>query len=333
MPDTNAAPLQAATMKGLGFSSQTSVSTPRPPKKSRTRTPASEKLTEHPRSSRPRDRFSTTHTPRRHEPYTTSRAHQTETPEPLPRPHKKKARRRLEQQMREMEAYRETPDAESSETRRTTTADASPAWYGHSALPPYVDPSSATKPYTPSTPSWRNNTLGAQTTPLGRCDTFLDFSGRRDFHTGPTTRAFRVSNTRSTPRSETRDRSPRIPVRNAPQPTQEYLDLASQPPVDLPSPQKLLIVLDLNGTLMFRMKAKARMNSAKPLLRPGIHKFMDYIFENFAVMVWTSARPENAEQMVAATFTKTQRAKLLGIWARALTHPSSLRMVMTHTRQ
>lgn len=43
---------------------------------------------------------------------------------------------------------------------------------------------------------------------------------------------------------------------------------------------------------------------------------MDYLFENFAVMVWTSARPENAEQMVAATFTKEQRGKLLGIWAR-----------------
>lgn len=110
-----------------------------------------------------------------------------------------------------------------------------------------------------------------------------------------------------------RTRPARIPVRNVPVPTEEYMTLASEPPADLAAPQKLLVILDLNGTLMYRPGAN---RSKSPILRPGLKQFRKYLFKNFHVMVWTSARPENAEYMVQAAFSPAEREQLLGVWAR-----------------
>jgi hypothetical protein len=44
--------------------------------------------------------------------------------------------------------------------------------------------------------------------------------------------------------------------------------------------------------------------------------FLEDLFASFQVLVWTSARPENAHLMVDAAFTEEQKNRLLAIWGR-----------------
>ena len=59
-----------------------------------------------------------------------------------------------------------------------------------------------------------------------------------------------------------------------------------------------------------------RTSSQKPILRPHLREFICYIFRHFKVMIWSSATPRNVHAMIAAVTTPTQRAQLVGIWAR-----------------
>jgi hypothetical protein len=83
------------------------------------------------------------------------------------------------------------------------------------------------------------------------------------------------------------------------------------PSINLAQPLPKLIILDLNGTLVFRKKTR------KITLRPFLKEFIDYLFTdgNFLVMVWTTARPENTKIMVDLIFGD-QREKLIAIWSR-----------------
>ena len=56
--------------------------------------------------------------------------------------------------------------------------------------------------------------------------------------------------------------------------------------------------------------------SMAPILRPYLQEFMSYIFNNFKVMFWSSATPQNVNYMIAATTTPQQRPKLIATWAR-----------------
>lgn len=123
----------------------------------------------------------------------------------------------------------------------------------------------------------------------------------------PRTDSAKYSTTTWKPRKPTA-----LPV---PVPTERYLEVSLQPSVRLEKPSGLLIILDLNGTLLYRRSA-SRSSSRRPQCRPGLSKFLDFIFENFSVMVWTSAQPNNAMLMVDALFTNNQKEMLLGIWAR-----------------
>ncbi|KAG0637717.1 HAD-like domain-containing protein [Tuber brumale] len=98
----------------------------------------------------------------------------------------------------------------------------------------------------------------------------------------------------------------------APAPTQDYLAKSLLKPQTLPRAPKQLLVLDLNGTLVYRRKG----NTANPKCRPELDSFLDYIFTHFSVMVWTSAQPGNAHRMVNTIFTEEQKKKLLTVWAR-----------------
>ncbi|RPB05791.1 HAD-like protein [Choiromyces venosus 120613-1] len=97
----------------------------------------------------------------------------------------------------------------------------------------------------------------------------------------------------------------------APVPTQDYLAKTLLKPQLLPTAAKQLLVLDLNGTLVYRRKSYTN-----PVCRPELDKFLDYIFTHFSVMVWTSAQPGNAQRMINKVFTKKQENKLLTVWAR-----------------
>ena len=74
----------------------------------------------------------------------------------------------------------------------------------------------------------------------------------------------------------------------------------------------LLVILDMNGTLLFR---KARGGRAF-VGRPRVNEFIQYLLAHHKVMVWSSAKPENVNGMSEKLFTKEERDQLVAIWAR-----------------
>lgn len=97
----------------------------------------------------------------------------------------------------------------------------------------------------------------------------------------------------------------------APRPTEGYLRIANLPCRWASKPQHLLLVLDLNGTLIYRRKASSRYQP-----RPSLQAFLDYCFANHSVLVWSSATPSNVTTVCSKLFTPEQRLKLLGEWGR-----------------
>ncbi|KNG50390.1 phosphoprotein phosphatase [Stemphylium lycopersici] len=98
----------------------------------------------------------------------------------------------------------------------------------------------------------------------------------------------------------------------APQPTQEYLDQAAGEPSPTENPDQMLVILDLNGTVLFRPNRNAKTMIQRPFLKP----FLRYLFENFKVMVWSSARPDNVKSLVSQALDNDLRSKLVAQWAR-----------------
>ncbi|KAH8701205.1 NLI interacting factor-like phosphatase-domain-containing protein [Phaeosphaeriaceae sp. PMI808] len=97
----------------------------------------------------------------------------------------------------------------------------------------------------------------------------------------------------------------------APHPTDLYLDQAAQEPTTT-HPGHILVILDLNGTVLYRPNKNAQSMTARPYLQP----FLRYLFSNFKVMVWSSARPVNVKSLVEQSLGKDLRAKLVATWAR-----------------
>lgn len=107
--------------------------------------------------------------------------------------------------------------------------------------------------------------------------------------------------------------APRKHVMGRPSPTPFYTYLASQQPQLLTLPRPLLVVLDLNGTLLKRSKFSGA-NTFVP--RPYVQEFLAYIFANHNVMIWSSARPENVATMCSDLLTPQQLKQLVAVWAR-----------------
>jgi len=99
----------------------------------------------------------------------------------------------------------------------------------------------------------------------------------------------------------------------APEATEQYLIQAKSAPVKLSKKRKLLVILDLNGTLLARPD---RRYPARFVTRPGVPQFLEYIFENHVVMVYTSMQRRNAGVVVGDLFSPEQRQKLVVLWAR-----------------
>ncbi len=96
-----------------------------------------------------------------------------------------------------------------------------------------------------------------------------------------------------------------------PKPEKAYLALASRRANCLQHPQRLLLVLDLNGTLLYR-----KVGSSSYIPRPLLPQFLSYCLSNHRVLVWSSATPFNVSAICAHLFTPEQRKNLLGQWAR-----------------
>jgi NLI interacting factor-like phosphatase len=114
-----------------------------------------------------------------------------------------------------------------------------------------------------------------------------------------------------------------IPEFHNPKPTPDYILTTSVPPYRLENPTTKLLILDLNGTLLHRPRhpdkernMDMRQSSITPVLRPHLAEFLSYIFRNFKIMFWSSAKPHNVNSMIAATLSPEQREQVLAIWAR-----------------
>ncbi|KAF2118813.1 HAD-like domain-containing protein [Lophiotrema nucula] len=106
--------------------------------------------------------------------------------------------------------------------------------------------------------------------------------------------------------------SPKIPM-PAPKPTDDYLAQSAQDNYVIDPPERMLVILDLNGTLIYRPN---RHRPTHMIARPFLKPFLAYLFENFAVMVWSSARPENVKVLVNNALDHTLRDKLVAYWGR-----------------
>ena len=80
----------------------------------------------------------------------------------------------------------------------------------------------------------------------------------------------------------------------APAPTEAYMMQAAEKPSTVELSGRILVILDLNGTLLYRPSR----NNTKMIARPFLAPFLRYLFSNFAVMVWSSARPQNVAALV-----------------------------------
>ena len=109
----------------------------------------------------------------------------------------------------------------------------------------------------------------------------------------------------------TKSASTGIKPLSGPTPTAEYLSIAESSLQLAARPQRLLLVLDLNGTLIYRQRYSSKY-SQRPFLQP----FLDYCFANHSVMIWSSATPPNVSAVCAQMFSPGRRRELLGEWGR-----------------
>ncbi|KAK7515150.1 NLI interacting factor-like phosphatase-domain-containing protein [Phyllosticta citriasiana] len=114
------------------------------------------------------------------------------------------------------------------------------------------------------------------------------------------------------PKSPKRER-PNKPGPPRPDPSPGYLFQSAMMPYRLHTPQPLLIIMDLNGTLLHRPK---RASSSKFIQRPFSQAFISYLFAYHTVMVWSSARPSNVNLMCKGLFSADQRKQLVVEWGR-----------------
>jgi hypothetical protein len=96
-----------------------------------------------------------------------------------------------------------------------------------------------------------------------------------------------------------------------PRPTSEYDRKSRETPLPVFPSQRLLVVIDLNGTLLHRKNAKASFVGRK-----HVGRFLAHLLQHHAVMIWSSSKPDNVSKMVAQLFSKDDRAKLAAEWAR-----------------
>ena len=100
-----------------------------------------------------------------------------------------------------------------------------------------------------------------------------------------------------------------------PEPTALYLDGAALPSALIPTARHILVVIDLNGTLLYRPNSHRQPRYF--VLRPGAQSFLSFCLSNFRVMIWSSARPGNVSAMLSQLpLTPKQRGDIIAVWGR-----------------
>jgi hypothetical protein len=108
-----------------------------------------------------------------------------------------------------------------------------------------------------------------------------------------------------------RQRSPTPPVK-VPLPTLQYLNQASLKP-EKTEKRPLLVILDLNGTLIYR---KLRKFPPKFARRTGLDHFLAMLVENYKVMIWSSSQPQTVNAVCEQIFPGPMHDALVARWGR-----------------
>lgn len=103
------------------------------------------------------------------------------------------------------------------------------------------------------------------------------------------------------------------PPVNIPVPTSAYMQQASQTPKLRSHPQPLLIILDLNGTLIFRKHKKLPPNFAR---RAGLEQFLDELTQKYSVMIWSSSKPATVDAICKKLFPDDKKDSIVAMWGR-----------------
>ncbi|KAF7718669.1 Uncharacterized protein PECH_001447 [Penicillium ucsense] len=103
------------------------------------------------------------------------------------------------------------------------------------------------------------------------------------------------------------------PPMTVPSPSKSYLTQASKPPRKSPTKRPLLVILDLNGTLIYRKHRRLPPVFAR---RHGLDEFLDILTSQYAVMIWTSSKPPTLHAICDQLFTPEKRRKLVALWGR-----------------
>lgn len=125
--------------------------------------------------------------------------------------------------------------------------------------------------------------------------------------------------------------APSLQSGGVPEPTPYYLAQSLVPSVICPNLQPILVVIDLNGTILHR----GGRSRTEFIERPFAQQFLNYMFHNFIVMIWSSARPENTYAMCNRILPPDQLRRTAAVWGRdrfGLTTSDYTRRVQVYKR-
>ncbi|KAJ5147816.1 hypothetical protein N7526_001168 [Penicillium atrosanguineum] len=123
---------------------------------------------------------------------------------------------------------------------------------------------------------------------------------------------FQGAQSMSTIASPRRARSGTPPVM-IPVPEKAYLKTASKVPRRRNSPRPLLIILDLNGTLILRKHKRLPPSFAR---RSGLGEFLEELVRKHSVMVWSSSKPQTVNAICERLFPGDKANALVAQWGR-----------------
>lgn len=177
-----------------------------------------------------------------------------------------------------------------------------------------------------NTPQWNDFSNPANFLPFPPPPPFLNmtptpamWNASSPFHMDPTAFAAAGPAAASTPGGPGRKsanaqrRRSHTPV-SPPSATEAYLAQSALPPQQTKARfRPLLVILDLNGTLICRKHRRLPPNFAS---RAGLENFLETLMAKYKVMIWSSSRPETVNAICQQLFPGKKRKGLVAEWGR-----------------
>ncbi|KAI2818429.1 hypothetical protein CBS63078_991 [Aspergillus niger] len=128
----------------------------------------------------------------------------------------------------------------------------------------------------------------------------------------PSPRPGSSSRARASPRPRSKRFDSPTPPKRA-MPTPAYLEQSSKPAKRNSWSQPLLVILDLNGTLVHRPD---RYMPPRFKRRAGLDIFIQTLMQKYKVMIWSSARPPTVDGICRQLFINDSRTQIVAEWHR-----------------